>query len=134
MALGASRIGVLCAVFATVGAVACARATEESDAAAGIERAESSITVRVVNHSQIDAVIYLVHDGVRDRLGAVTAATTGSFNVRTRVLSGAGEFSILADPIGSRRTTSSETLHVAQGTVFTWTLETDFTRGAVMVQ
>ena len=135
MSLGASQLRLLCAaLLAVIGAGACARAARESDGVDGIQRAESTFTVRVVNHSQIDAVIFLVHDGVHDRLGAVTAATTSSFSVRTRALSGAGEFAILADPVGSRRTTSSEILHVAQGTVFTWTLETDFSRGAVMVQ
>lgn len=120
-------------MLALVGS-ACSRATKEAGDQEAIYRADATITVRIVNHSQLDAVLFLVHDGVRDRLGAVTAATTTSFAVRTRSLGAGGEFSLLADPVGSTRATSSETLNVAQGTIFTWTLETDFSRGSVMVQ
>ncbi|MEP6729477.1 MAG: hypothetical protein ABJE10_02510 [bacterium] len=121
------------AILLSVFGASCSRATEQSDPGDVGFRADSTITVRIVNRSQIDAVIFIVHDGVRDRLGAVTAAGTSSFAVRTRTIPG-GEFSLLADPVGSRQTTTSERLHLALGTVFTWTLETDFSRGAVMVQ
>jgi hypothetical protein len=113
---------------------ACSRATRGADEQETLYRADATITVRVVNRSQLDAVLYLVYNSVRYRLGAVTAATTASFPVRTRSLGAGGEFTLLADPVGSRRATSSETLNISQGTIFTWTLEADFSRGAVMVQ
>ena len=131
---GARRVGasvaalMLCALFA-----GCSRAGQASERET-IYRADETITVRVVNRSQLDAILFIVHDGTRDRLGAVTAATTSTFAVRTRSLAAGGEFTLLADPVGSMRATSTETLRVAQGSVFTWTLETDFSRGAVMVQ
>jgi hypothetical protein len=113
---------------------ACSRATAETADRSIVDQAETTITVRIVNRSQLDAVIFLVHDGVRERLGAVTAATTSNFPVRTRLLGSSGEFMLLADPVGSKRATSSEAFRLALGTIFTWTLETDFSRGAVMVQ
>ena len=95
--------------------------------------AAAPITIRVVNHSQLDATIYLSHDGVRDRLGTVTAAASGTFTVRPRVLS-AGDFTLLADPLGSNRVATSERLLAAQGVLFIWTLESDFTHNSVQVQ
>jgi hypothetical protein len=94
---------------------------------------DATITIRVVNHSQLDATIYLSHDGVRERLGAVTAATAGTFGVRRRMLAG-GDFALLADPVGSNRTGSSERLVAAMGTLFIWTLESDFAHNSVQVR
>jgi hypothetical protein len=132
--VAAFRSICLATLMVSVFGVACSRATAESGAAESVYSADATITVRIVNRSQLDAILFLVHDGTRDRLGAVTAATTSTFTVRTRSLGAGGEFVLLADPIGSKRPTSSETLRVAQGTIFTWTLETDFARGSIMVQ
>jgi hypothetical protein len=125
------RVSLAAAVCLAPG---CSRATESAGEREVVYRADATITVRVVNRSQLDAVVYLVHDGARDRLGAVTAATASNFTVRTRSLATGGEFTLLADPVGSKRPTSTEVLRLSQGSVFTWTLETDFSRGAVMVQ
>lgn len=111
---------------------ACSRATHESERET-VYQAESVLTVRVVNRSQLDATIYLLHDGTRDRLGTVTAASSSSFSVRARTL-GSGEFALLADPVGMMRTATTERLHTGQGTEFTWTLETDFSRGSLIVR
>lgn len=117
-----------------VSLAACSRNPDPGEERTTIYRAESGLTIRVVNHSQLDANLYLLHDGARDRLGLVTAATTSSFKVRSRVLGSAGEFSLLADPIGQTRTTQTPVLRAAEGSTFTWTLETDFSRGAILVQ
>lgn len=118
-------VGVLCSA-------ACSRAAQESDRET-VYQAESVLTVRVINRSQLDATIYLVHDGTRERLGTVTAASTGTFPVRTRIL-GTGDFALMADPVGLTRTTTTEMLRAGQGTDFTWTLESDFTRGSLIVR
>jgi nucleotide-binding universal stress UspA family protein len=47
---------------------------------------------------------------------------------------GSGEFALLADPVGMMRTATTERLHTGQGTEFTWTLETDFSRGSLIVR
>jgi hypothetical protein len=99
----------------------------------GLPDADETIAIRVVNHSQLDATIHLSHDGVRDRLGTVTAAATGTFAVRRRVLTG-GDFALLADPVGSNRAASSERLVAAMGTLFIWTLESDFSHNSVQVR
>jgi hypothetical protein len=112
----------------------CSRAAQvEGREPEPLDRADAVVTVRVVNHSQLDATIYLVHDGARDRLGAVTAASTAAFTVRGRSLA-TGDFTLVADPLGATRTSSSERLNVLQGTEFIWTLESDFAHNSVQVR
>ena len=128
LARSAATVGLALAAGA-----ACSRARPGADDRELIYRADAALTVRVVNHSQVDATIYLVHDGARDRLGTVTAASTSAFAVRARSL-GTGDFILVADPIGGLRTSAIERLHVNQGTEFIWTIETDFSRGSVLVR
>lgn len=111
---------------------ACSRATQEGERET-VYQAEPVLTVHVVNRSQLDATIYLLHDGTRERLGTVTAASSASFSIRARVL-GSGEFALLADPVGMMRTATTERLHTGQGSDFTWTLESDFSRGSLIVR
>ena len=125
--------GLLLSSLVLILAPACVRSAAPEGEREIVYQAEATLTVRIVNRSQLDATIYLVHDGTRDRLGLATAATSSTFSVSVRTL-GSGEFSLLADPIGGRRVASSEGLRSAQGSVFTWTLETDFNRGGVLVQ
>jgi hypothetical protein len=126
------RVGIVALALGLLSG-GCSRAAQGEGERETVYRADRVLTVRVVNHSQLDATIYLVHDGTRDRLGTVTAASSAAFPVQARIL-GSGEFRLLADPLGSRNTTSTEGLSVAQGSVFTWTLESDFSRGSVFVQ
>lgn len=112
----------------------CSRAAQvEGEEPEQLDPRDAVLTVRVVNHSQLDATIYLLHDGARDRLGTVTAASTSAFSVRGRSLA-TGDFTLVADPLGATRTTASERLNVLQGTEFIWTIETDFNRSSVMVR
>ena len=120
-------------VFALFAAAACSRAAQEADERETLYHTESTLTIRVVNHSRLDATIFLVHDGARERMGTVTAATTASFPLRARLLA-SGDFTLLAEPVGSRRSVSTERLSAAQGSIFTWTLDADLRRGAVFVQ
>lgn len=112
----------------------CSRATGGgSEDRTTVYQTDATVTVRIVNRSQLDAAIYLLHDGARDRLGTVTAASTASFTVRARTL-GSGDFALFADPVGVLQGTSTERLHVGQGTEFVWTIEADFSRSEVLVR
>jgi hypothetical protein len=111
----------------------CSRAVPgEGDEPEPVNPSNAVLTVRIVNHSQLDATIYLVHDGARDRLGTVTAASTSAFSVRGRSLA-TGDFTLMADPLGATRTTSTERLNVFQGTEFIWTIEADFSRSSILI-
>jgi hypothetical protein len=129
-----SAAGLLALGLVLTVAGGCSRAAQvEGDDQELGYRSDAVLTVRIVNHSQLDATIYLVHDGARDRLGTVTAASASAFAVRGRSLA-SGDFTLLADPIGSMRTSTTERLHVNQGTEFIWTIEADFSRGSVLVR
>ena len=91
------------------------------------------VTVTVVNHNQLNVVVFNVAQGRRDRLGEVTAVATASFRLHTRRLP-ASEVQLLADPIGSPRTVTSELLHVAAGDEVRWILETDLARSHVEIR
>jgi hypothetical protein len=125
------RFGILALLVALL--PACHHAPQDEDEPEMVNLAPATITIRVVNHSQLDATIYLVHDGTRDRLGAVTAVSAASFPVRTRMFA-TGDFTLVADPLGSTRTASSEPLRATQGSLFIWTLESDFAHNSVLVQ
>ena len=128
-----SRRSFVVVMLALMATGACTRAARLEGKEETIDQAESELVIRVVNRSQLDATIYLLHDGTRDRLGTVTAATGSSFRVRRRLVT-SGDFALMADPVGSLRPTTSESLNANQGTEFTWTLESDFSRGSVLVR
>ena len=91
------------------------------------------VTVVVVNHHQLNVVVFNVAQGRRDRLGEVTAVGTASYRLHTRRLP-ASELQLLADPIGSSRTVTSELLHVAAGDEVRWILETDLARSHIEIR
>ena len=127
------RAGVLLCVLALALAGGCRPAAGGAPAPATLDQPESALTIRVVNNSRLDAAIYVVHDGARERIGTVTASSAASFPVRGRSLA-TGDFSLVAAPIGTRGVLSSERLSAAQGSLFTWTIDTDLRRGSVHVQ
>ena len=127
------RTGQLLLALALPLAAGCSRSTGARPEPETIYQAESSVTIRVVNNSRLDAAIYLVHDGARERMGTVTASSSSSFPLRARTFA-TGDFVLVAEPVGSRGAVTSERLNAAQGTVFTWTLDTDLRRGSMLVQ
>ncbi len=90
------------------------------------------VTVEVVNHHQLDVTVFNVAGGRRDRIGQVTAAAAASFKLHVRRLPNS-EMQLLADPIGSSRTTRTELLRVGAGDTVSWILETDLARSHVEI-
>lgn len=99
----------------------------------GPEDETDVVMVTVVNHNQLNVTVFSVAQGRRDRLGEVTAAATSSFRLHLRRLP-ANELQLLADPVGSPRTATSELLHVAAGDEVRWILETDLARSHVEIR
>lgn len=92
-----------------------------------------AVTLEIVNHHQLNVVVYNVAQGHRDRIGEVVAVSSSSFKLHLRRISG-GEIRLYADPIGSSVGTTSETLHPTAGDTVTWTLETDLARSHVEIR
>jgi hypothetical protein len=91
------------------------------------------ISISVVNRNRLDVMVYVVHDGLRTRLGLATASTTTNFNLALRMLGAGKEYRLIADPIGLRIVVTSETLHALAGDEVTWSLEDSFARSTIVV-
>ena len=93
-----------------------------------------SITIRVVNRAWLDITIFLLQGNHRDRIGVATATSTSTFQIPLRQFSAGAEYRLYGDPVGSRQTVRSESLHAQDGDVVTWTLEDDLARSSIDVR
>lgn len=90
------------------------------------------ISISIVNRNRLDVMVYVVHDGMRTRLGLAPASTTTDFNLTLRLFGAGKEYRLIADPIGLRIVVTSETLHAVAGDAVTWSLEDSFARSTVV--
>jgi hypothetical protein len=128
-----SRVRRGLALLAVLLAVAC-RSGGVGARAEATTAWNGEITVRVVNHSWLDVTVYILQGSRRDRLGSATATATTTFRVPLRRLTSGGEYRLFGDPVGSRTTVRSESLHAQDGDVVIWTLEDDLARSSVEVR
>lgn len=91
-------------------------------------------TLNVVNHHWSDVDIYVVRDGQRQRVGAVTAASEENFELSPSLTKGAGTLQLQAHAVGSSGGISSEPISVRPGGMqITWTLESNLSRATLAV-
>ena len=100
----------------------------------GSQPASGSVSITVVNRNALDATLYVVHDGFRERLGTVTAATQASFELPFSRLGAGRDFYLVADPVGGRQPVRTEVVHGLDGLLVTWTLESDLRRSSITTQ
>ena len=93
-----------------------------------------TITIRVSNNNPLDMTVYAVNQSMRIRLGTVSTASTQRFEVSLHQVSPTGELQLLADPIGSRRTMRSESIHVSAGQVVEWILQVDLRQSSLTIR
>jgi hypothetical protein len=98
-----------------------------------VDLGEGEVALRVVNHTTLDVVVYLVHDGVRTRVGTVTASSSTAFFLSVRSLGQGREIRLFGDPIGGRDHAETEQIIVQPGQQIEWTLEQELRRSAVAV-
>ena len=81
------------------------------------------VEVRVENRSWSDAAIYLVSNGLVQRIGLATAAGTTTLWVPARLLGQSSDVRIVSAPIGSNRSHATDPLLVRPGSWFSsrWT-------------
>ena len=91
------------------------------------------ISIHVVNRNRIDVMVYVSHDGIRNRLGLATASTTTDFSLPLRTLGAGHEYRLVGDPLGVRIVVTTETLVGQPGDEVTWQLEDSFARSSVVV-
>jgi hypothetical protein len=98
-----------------------------------VEEVPGEISIHVVNRNRIDVMVYLSHDGIRNRLGLATASTTTDFTLPLRMLGAGREYRLIGDPLGVRVVITTETLFARTGDEVTWSLEDSFARSTVVV-
>lgn len=99
---------------------------------AQFQEPESKISIRVVNRNRLDVMVYVLHDGIRTRLGLVTASTTTDFDLLLNRLGAGKEYRLIGDPVGLRIAVTTETLHAQADDEVTWSLEDSFARSTVV--
>ena len=92
------------------------------------------ITISVSNSNPLDMTVYVVNQSMRIRLGTVSTASTQHFTLSLHQISPTGELQLLADPVGSRRTFTSEPIHVFAGQLVEWVLQADLRQSTLTIR
>ena len=98
-----------------------------------VEEPPGEISISIVNRNRIDVMVYVAHDGIRNRLGLAIASTTTQFTLSLRVLGAGHEYRLIGDPLGVRIVITTETLFGQPGDEVIWQLEDSFARSTVVV-
>ena len=117
-----SRLAVVAAaVLLTVAPAAAqqAPAAHDTEEAAPPRGAHVAVT----NHNWLDARLYVDDDGLLLPLGFVMSQQTAEFQLPTRILSSSGAVRIVARPIGSRQSYTSQNLILNHGDLLQVTLQ-----------
>lgn len=93
-----------------------------------------TVEISVSNNNVLDMTVYAVNQSMRVRLGTVTTSTTQHFTLNLHQISATGEFQLLADPIGSRRTFTSESIHVFAGQAVEWMIQPDLRQSSLVIR
>lgn len=87
----------------------------------------------VENHHWNDVIVYLLHDGVADRLGMATAVKSSTFTIPARQLGMAGVIQLRGHAVGAPDSHTTEAFTVLPGQQIQWTLESDLSHSSVAV-
>jgi hypothetical protein len=121
------------AILVSATALSCLGCRPTLPAVAPIEQPSGEISIHVVNRNRIDVMVYIAHDGVRNRLGLAIASTTTQFTLSLRSLGAGHEYRLIGDPLGVRIVITTEILFGQPGDDVTWSLEDSFARSTVVV-
>ena len=85
------------------------------------------------NHHWNDVVLYVLHDGVADRIGLATAVKTSTFIFPSRRLGPSGMIQLRAHAVGAPDDHTTDRFPVQPGQEIQWTLESDLAHSSVAV-
>ena len=122
---GAATIAAtLLAVTATWSCALVGREAPDAAITPGSRGPEEGVetSVRVTNETWSDMTIYLLRPGTRMRLGTVTSMGTATFPIPRSWVRGSASLRLLADPVGSVTTFSSDAVIVWPGDALEWRL------------
>ena len=88
----------------------------------------------VQNHNWSDVRIYVVHDGVSERVGLVTAAAVGTFILPGRFFASQAGIQLQAYAIAGDQPYTTEVLTLHPGDAITWTLESQLDHSSILIR
>lgn len=95
---------------------------------------EERVCVVVENHHFNNVRIYAERDGARHRLGTVEGMDTKEFRIPHRVLAGAWDFRLIADPVASPETAETHGLERIPGCHTHWLLGQNLYASRVIIR
>ncbi len=90
------------------------------------------VVVVVENRNWQDVTVYALRGGARVRLGTVTSMQTGRFVLSTE-MTGSTQLRLMADPVGSLETFTSEPVRVEPGDQVQWRLANQLVQSAIFI-
>jgi hypothetical protein len=96
-------------------------------------KAAGEIALVVENHHWSDVIVWVVHDGVAERIGLAPAVKTSSFFIESRKLGTSGLIQLRGRPVGAPEYHTTESFLIRPGQEIQWTLESDLARSSVAV-
>ena len=91
------------------------------------------IILEIRNNHWNDINIFVLHDGVAERVGMVIAASSAVISLRPSQVGNSGVIRLRADVIGSDESITTENLSIRNGSTIEWTLESQLVRSHVGV-
>jgi hypothetical protein len=113
------RLLILLAMLSVAGSYGCVKQSPEQIAR---DAATPHTFVRVENQAFLDANIYVIAGGQRQRLGTTTGAGGKVFELPRGIMFGPTQLSFLIDFIGSQRSPISEAITVSPGDTIVLTI------------
>ena len=129
------RIAGTIATVALVAAVALpANLFAQSETTANTITA-SRISVQVENGNWLDVRVYAVSEsGAYDRLGTVTSFTSRTFELPRWITAATSQIQLVAAPIGSTQTFTTQPVLVSVGDVIEWKLTNNLVLSSILVR
>jgi hypothetical protein len=98
------------------------------------EPASTQIDLSIESHNWADCVIFVEHDGQRNRVGLAKAAAVTAMRIPPGWVGSAQTLHLVAHRVGSRTEHRSEAFVVLSDQKVTWTLETDLQGSSLTVR
>jgi hypothetical protein len=92
-----------------------------------------TVSLHITNNNFQDMTIYILRDGQRNRLGAVTATSSATFLLTEQQLGQQGRVRLIADPLGTVGSLATDQFTVKPGQRVEWTIESDIRRSSLAI-
>jgi hypothetical protein len=107
-------------IITLTGPAGCAANPVQEEPRAERPLPSDNVTLVVTNRSTSDMDVFLVRDGLQSRLGLAPSGMTTRYSLTPAQFIGGGQIRIVARPLVSGRTVTSEPLTLSRGQEVTW--------------